>query len=52
MGTGLDNVLEDINELEEHLKYFATCKGNKTINTDIEVIIAQLKNLANRINKE
>jgi hypothetical protein len=51
MGTELNNVLDDIEILKEHLEYFAVCKGVKTsgMEADIDMIIAQVKNLAKRI---
>lgn len=51
MGTTIEDLLQDIEDLKEHLEYFATCKGNKTsgMEADIDVIIAQVKNLAKRI---
>ena len=51
MGTDLENVLEDIDTLKEHLEYLATCVGNKDRQKDIDTHIEQLKNLAILINK-
>jgi len=51
MGTDLENVIEDINALMEHLKYFAECRGNLTpkIRGEIDIHIESLKRLANLI---
>jgi hypothetical protein len=47
MGTGLENVLEDIVSLEEHLKYYSECKGNyEETKNKIKETISSLKELA------
>jgi len=52
MGTDLENVLQDLQALKEHLIYLAECRGNRTlsIEVDIDLHINQLKNLARIIN--
>lgn len=45
MGTDLENVLEDIGLLIEHLKYFSECRGVYSREVQIEInIYARLLN--------
>lgn len=51
MGTDLENVLEDIKSLMEHLKYFSECNGNLNpkMRSDLEIHSEALIRLAKQI---
>ena len=51
MGTDLENVLEDIRSLMEHLKYFSECNGNLNpkMRSDLEIHSEALIRLAKQI---
>lgn len=50
MGTSLENLLEDIEALKEHLEYFSVCRGfQKEYELKIAQVVNQLKILAHEI---
>ena len=49
MGTTLEEVLNDIEELKEHIQYFANCRGKEIDMTTLLECIEKLKEVAIKI---
>ena len=52
MGTTLEEVLNDIEELKEHIQYFANCRGKEIDMTTLLECIEKLKEVAIKIQGE
>lgn len=49
MGTDANNVLDNLEELIEHIEYFATCKGYTIDQTKLDEYATNLIKLVNEI---